>query len=97
VREAAEVEPEPGDHELLRWAAVEERILVTIDTDFGFLVFKGGETHAGIVRLPDAPVSERIALMKEVLSRYQTDLTARAILTVGRERVRVSSVPRFVE
>jgi len=93
VREAAEVVPDPGDQEILRWAAAEERILVTIDTDFGFLVFQGGETHTGIVRLPDAPVSERIALMEQVLSRYQADLAKRAIITVDRERVRVSAAP----
>jgi predicted nuclease of predicted toxin-antitoxin system len=97
VREATEVEPDPGDQELLRWAVAEERILVTIDTDFGFLVFQGGETHAGIVRLPDTPVSVRIELMSEVLSRYSADLAKGAILTVGRERVRVSSVPPFIE
>jgi predicted nuclease of predicted toxin-antitoxin system len=38
VREATEITPDPGDQALLRWAVNEQRILVTIDNDFGLLV-----------------------------------------------------------
>jgi predicted nuclease of predicted toxin-antitoxin system len=94
VREASEVTPDPGDRALLRWAAREGRVLVTIDCDFGLLVFHGDEVHTGIVRLPDVPARRRIALMAEVITRYRTELAEGAILTVGADRVRVSRTAR---
>jgi hypothetical protein len=39
VREASLLGPDPGDRALLQLAAQEQRVLVTIDTDFGALVF----------------------------------------------------------
>lgn len=90
MREAAEVSPDPGDQALLRWAVHERRVLITIDSDFGLLVFHGGEPHTGIVRLPDVPADQRIALMALLIERYEPDLRHGAILTVGTKRVRIS-------
>jgi hypothetical protein len=39
VVESRERGPDPGDRVLLTWAALESRVLITIDTDFGQLVF----------------------------------------------------------
>ena len=87
--------PDPGDLVLLEWAAAEVRILVTIDTDFGELIFVQERRHAGLIRLPDVPAAQRIALLSQVLSRYQTELGNGAIITVRGERIRItkSSVP----
>lgn len=90
VREATEVSPDPGDQALLGWAVREERVIVTIDSDFGLLVFFQNQPHTGIVRLPDVPAAHRIALMARLIERYADDLAEGAILTVGTERVRVS-------
>ena len=64
--------PDPGDRALLEQAAREQRILVTLDTDFGYLVFVGGMPHFGIVRLPDVPAQRRIELMRQVLERHRS-------------------------
>ena len=93
VREASEITPDPGDQALLRWAVSEQRVLVTIDNDFGLLIFQRNEPHTGIVRLPDLPAGERIALMAKVIERYAPDLLGCAILTVGTKRVRISGPP----
>ncbi len=55
---------------MLRFAAEEQRILVTIGTDFGTLVYLGGAAHAGIIQLPDLPAPSRIALTAQILSRH---------------------------
>jgi predicted nuclease of predicted toxin-antitoxin system len=94
VREAAEVTPDPGDQALLRWAVTERRVLITIDTDFGLIIFQRNEPHTGIVRLPDLPAAQRIALMAKVIERYAVNLADGAILTVGTSRVRISG-PRL--
>jgi predicted nuclease of predicted toxin-antitoxin system len=82
--------PDPGDRALLDRAATESRILVTIDTDFGALVFRERAPHAGVIRLPDVPATTRIALLSEVLARFRTDLERSAIVTVRGSRVMIS-------
>ena len=62
VLESPDLGPDPGDRALLERAASEGRILVTIDTDFGELVYVEEVPHAGLVRLPDVPVEQRIAV-----------------------------------
>jgi predicted nuclease of predicted toxin-antitoxin system len=91
VREATEIVPDPGDQALLRWAVREQRILVTIDNDFGLLVFHHNEPHTGILRLPDLPAAQRIALTAQIIERYTDVLADGAILTVGSDRVRISA------
>jgi predicted nuclease of predicted toxin-antitoxin system len=70
VFEARELPKDPGDASLLAMAADQSRILVTIDTDFGALVYLGRAAHAGIIRLPDLPANDRIALVGQILAHH---------------------------
>ena len=81
---------DPGDAVILQKAADDDRILVTIDTDFALLIFADERPHRGLVRLPDCPAAERIAIMADLLTRHEADLTAHAVITVGAGRVRIS-------
>jgi predicted nuclease of predicted toxin-antitoxin system len=90
VVEARELGPDPGDRALLQRAEREARVLVTIDTDFGHILFVEGGSHAGLVRLPDVPAEQRCMLMAQVLERHTSDLEARAVITVGRTTIRIS-------
>ncbi|OHB76958.1 MAG: hypothetical protein A2Z25_02620 [Planctomycetes bacterium RBG_16_55_9] len=82
--------PDPGDQALLRRAVSEGRILITIDTDFGYLVYKGGEAHCGIIRLPDVRKDVRIELTRIIIDRYKSQLEKGAIVTVRGDKVRIS-------
>ena len=93
VLESRELGPDPGDRALLERAAAEGRILVTIDTDFGALVYVEEVPHAGLVRLPDVPAERRIALMAEVFERHQHALETQAIITIRSGRIRISRPP----
>ena len=88
-----ELGPDPGDQALLERAISEGRILVTIDTDFGELVYVKRIKHAGLVRLPDVPVLQRIALMTEVVQRHARALEARAVITIRGGRIRIAYPP----
>ncbi len=90
VLDAGESASDPGDAELLGQAVTEDRILITIDKDFGLLVFAGEMPHRGMVRLPDCPASERITILSNLLDRHRTDLEARTVITVRDGRVRIS-------
>lgn len=90
VVEARSLGPDPGDDQLLAIAVVQSRVVVTIDSDFGRIIFRDQASHRGLVRLPDVPVAERIRLVQEVLSRHAADLASGAIVTVRGDRIRVS-------
>lgn len=90
VLEARTLGPDPGDRALLELAASLDRVAVTIDTDFGALIYLHDVPHAGLVRLPDVPAERRIALMSEVIERHRGDLDERAAVTVRGGRIRVS-------
>lgn len=88
--EAGDQDPDPGDEELLARATAERRVLVTLDKDFGALVFAKGATHSGIVRLPDVPAAQRIAVMSRLLAAHEKDVSEGAIVTVRGDRIRIS-------
>ena len=92
VSESRNCGPDPGDRVLLDWAAAENRVLVTIDKDFGAFVFLDEAPHCGMVRLPDVPTEKRIKLMEQVLQNHTADLLDKAIVTVRGGRIRVSKV-----
>jgi predicted nuclease of predicted toxin-antitoxin system len=94
VVESCDRGPDPGDRALLEWAVKEGRILVTIDTDFGELIFLENLSHAGLIRLPDAPARERQVILQDLLTRHETDLQDAAIITVRGDRIRVSKGPK---
>jgi len=83
-----------GTGALLEWAANETRILITIDTDFGELIYLENLSHAGLVRLPDVPARERQLIMQDLLARYETELQDAAIITVRGGRIRISQGPK---
>jgi predicted nuclease of predicted toxin-antitoxin system len=89
VFEVTGLEPDPGDQALLVTAAQQGRVLVTIDTNFGGLIY-GGNHHAGLVRLPNVPAAERIALFADVLQRHRADMESAAVITVKDGRIRIS-------
>ena len=93
VVESRTLGPDPGDRALLDLATAEHRVLVTIDTDFGKLLFVERAVHSGLVRLPDVLSDRRIELMQEVLIKHEDQLKAGAIITVRGNRIRISHGP----
>lgn len=82
--------PIRGDRALLERAADENRILVTLDGDFGKLVYVQRIAHAGVVRLPDVPVRDRIGLMAAVVQGHRAALERQALVTIRGDRVRIT-------
>ena len=56
----------------------------------GLLVFAEERPHRGLIRLPDCPPAERIAIIGDLLARHRADLEQRAVITVRGGRVRIS-------
>ncbi len=91
--ETEDLGPDPGDEALLRLAEVQNRIVITIDKDFGELIYRDRQPHAGLIRLPDVSPFQRIDMVEEIISRYPQELENRAIVTVRGESIRVSHPP----
>lgn len=63
---------------------------MTIDADFGELIYRENLAHCGLIRLPDVRVDERIALLDQVLQRHFRELERGGIVTVRGRRIRIS-------
>ena len=64
------------DQEIIRLAALEKRIVITMDKDFGELVYHSGMDHAGILllRLEDATGSEKQKVIAQILEKYADNM-----------------------
>jgi len=72
---------DPGDQEILLAAHRENRVLITLDKDFGELVLRHHLPHAGIVRLVNQSVKQQASMCLQILEQYSEDLQAGAIVT----------------
>ena len=86
---AGNLNPDPGDTEILSKALLEERILVTLDKDFGELVFLHGHKHAGMIRLVEVPSLLQAQVIHLLICDYGELLVAGAIITLKNDKVRV--------
>ena len=80
---------DPGDAAILATAYSEQRILVTLDKDFGELAILKGLPHSGIVRLSGFRVMQMANAVHHILLTYGPELAAGAIVTADPERIRI--------
>jgi predicted nuclease of predicted toxin-antitoxin system len=86
---AGDWEMDPGDDEILALAYRDGRVLITLDKDFGELAIVFGQPHSGIVRLVNMSTKQQGEVCMEVVTRYESNLSSGALITVERDRVRV--------
>ena len=88
---AAEARVQTSDTDLLTEAEAGGFIVLTEDKDFGGLVYRDRRNSHGIVllRMPDLPVSGRLARLQNAWSRIESNLPGNFIVvTANRLRVR---------
>ena len=91
--DARNLGPDPGDMALLERAVAEERILITMDKDFGEFIHLHGRRHTGLVRLPEVRMAQRIAMVDDLIRNHRQALEQQAIITVQSGRIRISRHP----
>jgi len=59
------------DDKILGLAASENRMVITMDKDFGELVYRSGLVHCGVLllRLEDARADEKVKTVEKILTR----------------------------
>jgi len=91
---AGEWERDPGDEEILRRALAEERVLVTLDKDFGHLAVALDRPHPAIIRLVGIGARQQAATILYLVETHRLELTQGALLTVEPGRLRIRLKPR---
>ncbi|MCD4746969.1 MAG: DUF5615 family PIN-like protein [Bacteroidales bacterium] len=72
IKTVRSIDPRMSDQEIIKLAANEGRMVITMDKDFGELVFHSLLDHCGIIllRLEDATGIEKLKIIKEILTKY---------------------------
>ena len=83
---------DPGDEELLALANKDNRVLITLDKDFGELAIVYRKPHAGIARLVGIAARQQAVYCLRVLDRYGEELKRGAIITVHASHVRIRTM-----
>ncbi len=82
---------DPGDEAIIALAYQENRVLVTLDKDFGELAVMKNVPHRGIIRIVDFPAQDQGPVCVQLLQKYTEELRQSALITADRNRVRVRS------
>lgn len=80
---------DPGDEVILATAYQSNRVLVTLDRDFGELAIIRRIPHCGILRLVNLRIRQQPVVCLRVLELYSKELSSGAIVTAGLGRVRI--------
>lgn len=66
-----------SDSEIIKLANYENAIIITMDKDFGELVYKTHLQHKGILllRLEDAVGEEKLSVIQNIIPNYLSQLT----------------------
>lgn len=91
VKLISTINPSMPDSEILSIAENENRMVVTMDKDFGELVYHSGKAHAGVLllRLEDATGDEKVEAMKFIIENFKDLLENRfCVFKNGRLRIR---------
>lgn len=70
------INPQLGDDEILEIAIKDERLVVTMEKDFGELVYRHKIAHAGVLqlRLDDATGLEKVQVLAQIFSEHGDEL-----------------------
>lgn len=82
-----------SDDEVLHIALENERILITMDKDFGEKIYREKRAHHGVIllRLKDERTKNKIAAMERLLASFATRISGQFVVVTD-ARVRLSSL-----
>ena len=86
-----DLEPGMADVAISALAAAEQRLVVTMDKDFGELIVRSGKFNAGVLllRLDDAGSEEKLRIVRQIIALHLDALAGNyCIYQKGRLRIR---------
>lgn len=91
VTSVRDINPYLPDKEILKMAVSEKRMVVTMDKDFGELIYNSGLFHGGVLllRLDDAKSDDKVKIVENILTKYADKLPNKfCVYKDGRLRIR---------
>ncbi|MFO0795028.1 MAG: DUF5615 family PIN-like protein [Candidatus Brocadiaceae bacterium] len=91
TKSVRDIDPHLPDKEILKIAVSEKRMVVTMDKDFGELIYNSGSFHGGVLllRLEDAKSDEKVKVVENILVKYAGKLLNKfCVYKDGRLRIR---------
>ena len=91
IKSIRAINPRMSDKEILKMAASEKRMVITMDKDFGELVYNSGLPHGGVLllRLEEAQSDEKVKIIDRILERYSDKLSDNfCVFKDGKLRIR---------
>jgi predicted nuclease of predicted toxin-antitoxin system len=91
VKAVRAINPKLPDHKILQIAVQENRIVITMDKDFGEMIYRAGQAHAGVLllRLDEATSDEKMRVVAEIIQNHADKLEGKfAVYQSGRLRIR---------
>lgn len=91
VKSILDVDITLPDGDILTIAEQEQRIVITMDKDFGELVYRSGRRHAGVLllRLEDAMGAEKAEVVRAILNRHADEIEGHfCVFQNGKLRIR---------
>ncbi len=91
IQTVREIDSRMSDMDVLKLAVTEKRTVMTMDKDFGELVYHSGMSHAGILllRIEDAASKEKERILERILATYENKLIYNfCVFQDGRLRIR---------
>jgi predicted nuclease of predicted toxin-antitoxin system len=81
------------DRDVIQKAFEQNRILITIDKDFGELVFREKKPHKGVIllRLEDERHANKISVLQRLIEKYEKSLSGNFIV-VTETTVRITEM-----
>jgi predicted nuclease of predicted toxin-antitoxin system len=91
IKSIRDINPRMSDKEILKMATSERRMVITMDKDFGELVYNSGLPHSGVLllRLEEARSVEKVKIIEKILERYSDKLSNNfCVFKDGKLRIR---------
>jgi predicted nuclease of predicted toxin-antitoxin system len=95
IKSVRTINPRMSDQEILKIAASEDRIIITMDKDFGELVYHSFIEHSGVIllRLEDATGDEKLEVIKKIISNH-TERIKGNFCVFQRDKFRIRNIIR---
>lgn len=91
VKAVRDLNPRMADQDILAIAVQENRIVITMDKDFGEMIYHAGQLHTGVLllRLEEATGEEKSRIVAQIVTYHADKLTGKfCVYLKGRLRIR---------
>jgi predicted nuclease of predicted toxin-antitoxin system len=91
LKAVRDINPRMTDQDILKLAAQEQRVVITMDKDFGELVYRARQPHAGVLllRLETAGGEEKRQVIEQIMTHHANEIDGKfSVYQNGRLRIR---------